>query len=193
MFRKVIAVLMLPALAGCAGYKLTPISTDQVRKAHEDSGPEGYIFYAPQAYLLGVLRPDKASELFKAQVSGTPQPDMQEDPKLAGQDPRTTALVAATEAYDFRIVYLPDTTRPYRFTRYEFFAKSELKLVFEDGWKLTGAESKTDSTAALTALVELAKGGVGILGGEATGKGLPGVVLYRIDTGSKPALAQVFP
>ncbi len=62
-----------------------------------------------------------------------------------------------TVTYEYKIVYLPDMERPYRFTQYEFLAKSELKIAFEEGWKWTGAESKTDSTAVPSALVELAK------------------------------------
>ncbi|MEK6702330.1 MAG: hypothetical protein AABZ53_08710 [Planctomycetota bacterium] len=117
--------------------------------AHDPS-KEGYVFYAPAPFLMGTLK---------------------SPPAAAGEK-------TAPASYDFKIVYLPDRSRPYRFTRYECLAKSDLKITFTDGWLFTGAESSTDSTQALTAIVDLAK--------LAAGAALPGaapagVLLWRID------------
>ncbi len=54
-----------------------------------------------------------------------------------------------------QVFTLPDYERPYRFTRYEFLAKSELEIAFEEGWRFTGAKSSTDSTAVPAAIVSL--------------------------------------
>jgi hypothetical protein len=144
------------ALSGCAGYRLTPITPDQAR-CDRDSQPEGYVFYAPKPYLLG---------LGKTGDSGT--------------------------VFEFEVVYLPDQSKPYRFTRYELFAKSDLNITFEDGWKFTGAESKTDSTPALTALAGLANAA---LPGIFADRGKPAdVLLWEINTdGSGDVLDLVYP
>jgi hypothetical protein len=134
--------ILAPALllTGCAGYHLTPLSPDVAAQMH-DTGKEhkeGYIFYAPQPFLLG-------------------------NPNQQGN-------------YEFKLIYLPDYARPYRFTQYEFFAKSDLKIAFEDGWKFTGADSKVDTTAALSSLVELAKGAI-----KTASTTKPSPVLYRVE------------
>ena len=95
------------------------------------------------------------------------------------------------DQYKFDLVYLPDYTRPYRFTRYEVLAKSNLKIAFENGWKFTGAESSTDSTAAFAALVDLAKSTVAALDRPAGAEPDP-IVLYRIDLrADSPQLTKV--
>lgn len=140
--------------AGCAGYKLKPISPAEAKRSHEEGSKsnEGYIFHAPQPFLLGTLK----------ELDG-------------GKSP----------TYDFKLIYLPDYNRPFRFTRYEFLAKSDLDVTFTDGWQFTNAKSTTDTTAAFSTLVDLAKGVVGTL--DAT-KPLPPIILFRIDTSAEPIL-----
>ncbi len=86
-----------------------------------------------------------------------------------------------------KIVYLPDFDRPYRFTRHEFLAKSELDVRFEDGWRFAGASSKTDSTAALSSLASLA-GSLGIRAAD----GPETTRIYRIRSGRTPFLKLVY-
>lgn len=132
MLRIVVTGIVVMMLSGCAGYRLNPISQTELQSLWNDQGgrraEEGYIIYEPAPFLIGTLKEQAANQ-----------------PYVLASD------------YTFKIEYLPDHSRPYRFTQYEVLAKSELKVTFANGWQFTGAESKTDSTAALTALVELAK------------------------------------
>ncbi len=165
-----LGVLCVGCVTGCAGYKLTPISPGEASSAHCEGreGKEGYIFHAPQPFLMGTLKPGTTPSEADGSVSA---------------------------AYDFQIVYLPDYERPYRFTRYEFLAKSDVSTTFQNGWMLTGAESKTDTTAAVSSLVDFVKAVADIvpLSGDGDASTLPGVVLYRIDTSRTPPLELVFP
>lgn len=61
--------------------------------------------------------------------------------------------------YKFELRYLPDYSKPFRFTRNVFLSKFDLDIAFEDGWQFTGAKSKSDTTAALAELVKLAEAG----------------------------------
>jgi len=148
-----VGVISCSFLTGCAGYRVIPITPSEARSVHSGKSEHGYIFHAPAPYLFGKLK-------------------------------NTASLadgLTLEDAYDFEIVYLPDYERPFRFKQYEFLAKSELKIAFEDGWKFTGAESKTDTTGALDAIVELAKTAAGPLGAAADQDELPKNVLFRID------------
>lgn len=168
MSRGLVGVVTCALLTGCAGYNLKPIAPGS--STHNPSR-EGYVFYAPAPFLMGTLK--------------APAP-------AAGGGGGAAAGAAAVQ-YDFKIVYLPDSARPYRFTRYEFLAKSNLKITFADGWLFTGAESSTDTTQALTALVDLLELGKGIATAALNeNQPLPTILLYRIDiNGNDAALVRV--
>lgn len=154
--RRAIAFVLITqalSLAGCAGYKLTPVSRSAVEAAHAHGGPEGYIVYAPQPFLLATInapvKDDKG--------------------------------VTSPPTYKFEIIHLPNFDRPYRFTRHEFLAKSEVDFKLENGWMFAGAKSWSDSTAALTALAGLAETALGLSSLNAEGAPPPAAVLFRIN------------
>lgn len=141
-------------LTGCAGYRLEPTTPEDAAAVHRSSQTkEGYIFYEPHPYVMGTLKGSKADD------KGT------------------------SAEYDFQLVYLPDYDRPYRFTRYETLAKNDLKITFANGWMFTGAESSTDSTAALSAIADLIKAGIAAMNVGA-GQAPEPVILYRLEYGS---------
>ncbi|MEO1009569.1 MAG: hypothetical protein AAFX79_13485 [Planctomycetota bacterium] len=118
-------------LCSCAGYKISPLAPDQLDEWGNDQD-DGYIFYEPELFLIARMRSESIQKL---------------EDNLETQD---KSLLLDT--YELEVIYLPDYSRPYRFSQYEFFAKSELKITFENGWMFTGAESKTDTTAILDLL-----------------------------------------
>lgn len=206
MMTRLIFLALLPTtLCGCAGYKLTPIPPSVAANAHaEGSTPprEGYIFYAPRAYLLGTLRSGSANS--RATANGrtaTPPPGFAEDPAApktsddrAQPGPASSAGASAATlySYDFQVIYLPDYGRPFRFTSYEFLAKSELNISFKDGWMFTGAESSVDSTVALGHVVELAKAAAGLLLSDSQDTPPDSMILYELThEGGRPKLRQV--
>lgn len=164
------ATLTAAALTGCAGYNLRPITTGETsieswggKGVDGRPAKEGYIFYAPHPFLL---------------LTPQPVPANMQPPKKPH--------------YSASIVYLPDFQRPYRFTRYTLLAKSDLNINFKDGWMFTGAESKTDTTAFTSGLVDLAKSAVGILSQEdRTDDTLP--KLFRIDFDTKDSTWKLTP
>jgi hypothetical protein len=120
-------------------------------------------------------RPDREGYIFNAPA-----------PFLIG----SRVVKDGVSTYDFKIVYLPDYKRPYRFTRYEFLAQSSLDITFQEGWRFDGAKSTSDSTATVAALAEVAGSILAMREAEAAPADL---VIFRINPSERPALQQVYP
>lgn len=137
-------------LGGCAGYRLTPLE-----RSVDTGGAAG-----------SVHTPGTEGYVFYAP-----------SPYLLGTLQGTKD---GNPGYDYKIIFLPDYDRPYRFTRFNTLAQSDLKISFAEGWMFTGAESSVDTTALLglaTALVEKLP--------FAPTASSPAVVLYRLEWDEK--------
>jgi hypothetical protein len=127
--RMLCPLLLLPVLmAGCAGYRIQPISGAEVSRWGDPRSPlsEGYVFYQPELYFAATItletEKDKdGREQLKESVSVAP-------------------------------LYLPNYQKPYRLTTHNILAKADFGFEFENGWKLTKLSDKSDNATVASSL-----------------------------------------
>lgn len=118
-------------LTSCASYTIQPISQAKAAWPTEKStADEGYIFYQPELYFAATITTEGSKD----------------------KDGKETAK----ETINVAPLYLPNYTKPYRVTTFNFLAKADFAFDFENGWKLTKLADKSDnSTVANTLAGEL--------------------------------------
>jgi hypothetical protein len=205
--RSLLAVCALAILlAGCASITAYELDSNGNYK-NKDSG--GIIYYPPRPYLLVATSPSALATQQKAMHvlgepahastapnSGTPVPVDSTD---------TTTFVVAGSNYLFKLIYLPDYSKPRALVvKGGLFGKVSVQPQLQQGWMLTGFQASADAsgtTQLVSSLVssalgaaspkgtnkaELASAGTAASPAEPSGVLTPG--LYRIDFASDTGL-----
>jgi hypothetical protein len=123
-------------LTGCARYDITPIPASEV-SCWGRSAKSGYIIYQPELYFAVNI---------KAGAKDATDTKKDKDGERSKTTRETNAEVSVTP------VYLPNYRKPYRVTTCTFLAKADFSFTFDDGWKLSKLEDKSDSSGVVSAL-----------------------------------------
>jgi hypothetical protein len=133
------------ALAGCASYTIQPISSAELQKWDRGKLDEGFVFYQSELYFL--VAPSAGASAGGGKTNA------------AGMDAKGKAgKPSEDEASTFTVtpMYLPNPSKAYRITTFNFLAKSDFAFNFKDGWQLSSIADKADnSTIANTIAGEL--------------------------------------
>jgi hypothetical protein len=126
--RSLLALTAALLATGCAGYKISPIDPASL--------PGGLVGNPATAWGKGYVKDGYivyAPELYFLLTYSV------------GSGGAVTASVTPQ--------LLPNTSRPYRITTWNFLAKADFEFTFTDGWKLTALSDKGDNTGVATALI----------------------------------------
>lgn len=146
-------------LTSCASYTIQPISNEKAAwPTGKDKADDGYIFYQPELYFAATITTEATKD------------------KEGKETAKETINVAP--------LYLPNYTKPYRVTTFNFLAKADFAFDFENGWKLTKLADKSDNSTLANTLAGdlktiLSAAGLGVANFQPGAKPKTRVILYR--------------
>jgi hypothetical protein len=143
MNKTLLLFLIAFGLYGCAGIDITPLSKDQVEKAHQgNSDLRGYIVYAPMVVV----------EISAKDVC------LEKDSKGSCAKPGGTGCFAGSP------FVLPDYSKPYLVNVRSGFGKTGVDITITDGWRLGNIKDNSDNTAVLGTVEKILGGQIRSLG-----------------------------